>query len=172
MVKIFASIIIFLSCSITGFIYGEGLRKRVKALNEIESALYNLENQIMFTYTPLPEAFKHLAIKCSGSEKKFFQDISDLLVSNKVENVYQAFAAALEDNRTLLNIKKEDESILLDLAKTLGESDLEGQKSMFLLAYKNINKEISFAELSLSKNVKMYRGLGISAGAAIVILLF
>jgi stage III sporulation protein AB len=59
----------------------------------------------------------------------------------------------------------------LDLAKSLGESDIDGQVNIFLFTINNLKKVISDAEISMKKNVKMFRYLGFSIGAMIVIML-
>ena len=67
-------------------------------------------------------------------------------------------------------MKNEDISAILDLSKTLGESDIEGQKRMFSLTLDNIKNQIEVSKIAMNKNLKMYRCLGFSLGAVIVII--
>ncbi len=73
--------------------------------------------------------------------------------------------------REILNLKDEDIDVILDLSKSLGESDIEGQKAVFSLTIEDMKKQIKISESILKKNLKMYRCLGFSVGAVIVILL-
>jgi stage III sporulation protein AB len=171
MLKIIGSIIIFISCSLVGFIYGEGLKKRVIELRLLEDSMQQLQNHIVYSHTPLPLAFESIGNKTKEPIKKLYSDMARILNSNKVESVYEAFKLAIEINKNNFNLKNQDINILLDFTKTLGEFDIEGQNNMFNLVFKNINKELSLAEEKMHKNLKMYRGLGVSAGATIVILL-
>jgi len=171
MIKLIGSIIIFISCTLAGFIYGEGLRKRVIELRLLEDSMQQLQNQIAYSHTPLPLAFESIASKISEPIKKLYFDIAHILNSDEVESVYEAFKKSMELNNKNLNFKAQDISLLLDFAKTLGQFDIEGQNNMFNLIFKNINKELTLAEEKMHKNLKMYRGLGVSAGAIIVILL-
>jgi len=79
--------------------------------------------------------------------------------------------SAIQDNINKFNIKKEDIDILIDLSKTLGESDIEGQKSVFNLTIDNIKKQINEADEIMKKNVKLFRYLGFTMGAMLVILI-
>jgi len=171
MLKILGSLIVFISCSLAGFIYGEGLRKRVVELRLLEDSMQQLQNQIAYSHTPLPLAFESIGLKMREPIKKLYLDMALILNSNEVESVYEAFKKAIEINIKNLSLKTQDITLLMDFAKTLGQFDIEGQNNMFNLIFKNINKELDIAEEKMHKNLKMYRGLGVSAGAIIVILL-
>ena len=52
-------------------------------------------------------------------------------------------------NNNDISLKKEDINVIMDMARTLGESDIEGQKSILLLTINNIQKQIKEAEWPL-----------------------
>ena len=168
--KILGCILILAAPTIGGYIYSEGFKKRVVQLNEFQRCLTQLENEILFTHTPLTEVFFNISRKSKYPINEIFEMASDLLMTNKVEDVYEAINKALESKKDALNLKKEDLDIILDLSKTLGESDVEGQKSVFRLTRENLKKQIQLAENIMKKNVKLYRYLGFSVGAALVIM--
>ncbi|MCY6370323.1 stage III sporulation protein SpoIIIAB [Clostridium ganghwense] len=169
--KTLGCILILVSCSLIGFIYGENLRSRVIQLKEIEQALYQLESEIVYTRTSLPEIFEHIGEKCNKPIKNIFLEVSQLLDNNEVDSVYEGFKKSIECNKELINLKKEDIRVLLDLARTLGESDVEGQKSILSLSLTNLKKQVNAAEVVMQKNIKMYRYLGFSLGAILVIMI-
>jgi len=171
LIKILGLLIILASSTVIGYVYGEGLRKRVKELNELERGVYILKNEINFTHSLLPEALLKVAEKCTGSVGQVFQDASEFLMENHEVDVYQCFKKSLENNKTQLSLTKEDISIFLDLCKTLGEMDIEGHNEMISLVLENLNKALSQAENNLDKNIKMYRYLGFSFGAMVAIVL-
>lgn len=168
--KILGCILILAAPTIGGYIYSEGFKKRVVQLNELERCLTQLENEILFTHTPLTEVFFNISRKSKYPINEIFEMASDLLMSNKVEDVFEAVNKALASKKEVLNLKKEDLDIILDLSKTLGESDVDGQKSVFRLTRENLKKQIQLAENVMKKNVKLYRYLGFSVGAALVIM--
>lgn len=171
MFRIIGFLLILIATTLAGFVYGETFKKRSVELKELERALLQLENEIVYTHTTLPEAFYKVASKSKEVFKNFFSDISKLLNDNKVESVYEAFLKAIDDNRDNLNLIEEDKGIILDFAKSLGESDIEGQRNIFSLAIHNIKRNIDVAEERSKKNTKMYRYLGLCTGAMIIILL-
>lgn len=171
MIKIIGGTLILLASTIAGFLYGDSFRKRVIQLSEFQRSLYQLQNEIEFTHTTLPEAFSNISKKSIYPIDKLFSEISELLYLNKVENVYEAFEISFKNKKEILFLNNNDISIIMDLSKTLGESDIQGQKAIFLLTLENLKKQISTAEIQMQKNVKMYRYLGFAFGAAIVIVL-
>lgn len=171
MLKFIGCIMILIASTGIGIIYGESLKKRVKQLKEIQRCIYQLQNEIIFTHTPLPEAIFNTACKSVNPIMNVFEDISYMLQKNSVDSVYEAFSKSLKGRQDTLNLKKEDIGSLLDLSKTLGESDIDGQKKMFLLTLENIKSQIEDSQISMNKNLKMCRSLGFSLGAVIVIIL-
>jgi stage III sporulation protein AB len=163
-------LILFASTGV-GFVYSDKFRKRVSELNELLRCLNQLQNEILFTFTPLAEAFLNISQKSKVPIKNIFENMSHSLNSNKVNSVYDAIKLAIEENKYELNLKKEDIEIFLDLGKTIGESDIQGQKSIFNLVIENIKKQIKDAEDVMRKNVKLFRYLGFTMGAMLVILL-
>ncbi|MDP4178261.1 MAG: stage III sporulation protein SpoIIIAB [Bacillota bacterium] len=171
MIKIIGGTLILAASTIAGFMYGESFKKRVIQLSEIQRSLYQLQNEIEFTHTALPEAFSNISKKSIYPLDKLYSEISELLYLNKVENVNEAFEISIKDMKENLFLANEDVNIILDLSKTLGESDILGQKAIFSLTFENLNKQITAAEVKMQKNVKMFRYLGFAFGAAIVTVL-
>ncbi len=171
MIKTFGLLIILFTSSLAGFIYGESFKKRCIQLKEMERCLVQLQNEILYTFTPLPEALYKVAIRSKEPLKSIFMNISELLSSNEVNSVFEAFIQVFEKNEGKLNMTDEDKGIIFDLAKSLGESDIEAHKKIFSLSIDSIKTNIKDAEEKTAKNTKMYRYLGVCIGGIIVILL-
>ncbi|WP_125152252.1 stage III sporulation protein SpoIIIAB [Clostridium rectalis] len=170
MLKVIGSLMVILSCSIIGFLYGEKFKRRTSQLKELERSIHQLQNEVIYTHTALPEVLHNVYLKSNSTVGKVFEDVSKMLFLNDVDNVYDGFYKAFNDSLECISLKKEDVDVILNLAKTLGESDVEGQNRMFSLTIENIKKQISNAEVLMHKNVKMYRYLGFTLGATIVIM--
>ncbi|NLZ47360.1 MAG: stage III sporulation protein AB [Clostridiales bacterium] len=171
MIKIFGAVLMIGASTFIGFMFAEFARRRLLQLKELEGALIQLENEIFFTRTALPEACLSVSFKSKYPINTLFKKVSNLLTDNSSDSVYDAFYKTLNGEIEGLYVTKEDKDILLDLAKALGESDLEGHRKVFNLAEHNLKTRIQSIEANVDKNVKMYRYLGFSLGAAVAILL-
>lgn len=171
MIKTIGCLLILGASTVGGFLYGEIFKRRVKQLNELERSTNQLESEIEYTHTPLPEALYSVAQKSEPPISELFMKASKLLYSNEVETVYEAFNMCVKDEKISLDLKPQDVNLILDLSKSLGESDIEGHKRIFSLTISNLKKSIKIAETEMKSNVKMYRYLGFSIGAMLVIVL-
>lgn len=170
MIKIIGAILTILSSSLIGYIYGENLKKRMNNLKELERAMYQLKNEIMYGHALLENAFLSVAHSCKSPVNKVFYNISNLLKEGYCIDVYDAFYKSFYENHSL-ELTKEDIEVFLNFSKTLGELNLGGQEEMFDLTILYLEKSIKDSEENLKKNLKMYRYLGFSIGAMVVLVL-
>ncbi|MBU3142195.1 stage III sporulation protein SpoIIIAB [Clostridium sp. CF012] len=171
MIKIIACAVILGASTLAGFIYSERLKYRVFQLNEVQRAIYQLQNEITYVHALLPDAFKSVAQKSEEPIRELFNRTSELLSGNSYENVYEAMNSAMNLIKNRIYLNADDINVILDLSKTLGESDIEGQVNIFSLTLTNLKKQIKISEDYMNKNIRMYRYLGFSFGAMIVIAL-
>lgn len=171
MIKILGCMIVLITSTLAGFVYAEKFKSRVKELNEIEACIYQLRNEIIYTHTPLIQALANVADKTGEPLNSFFKVISSNLFSKNYDSMYEAFKNAFEICSEDMNITKGDKLIILNLSKSLGETDISGQIAVFELTIENLKKQIKNAEEIMKKNVKMYRYLGFCIGAMLVIML-
>ena len=171
MIKIIACAVILGASTVAGFIYSERLKYRVFQLNEVQRAIYQLQNEITYVHALLPDAFKSVAQKSEEPIRELFNRTSELLLGNNYANVYEAMNSAMNLIKNRIYLNADDINVILDLSKTLGESDIEGQVNIFSLTLTNLKKQIKISEDYMNKNIRMYRYLGFSFGAVIVIVL-
>ena len=69
------------------------------------------------------------------------------------------------------NLSNEDITILKNLSKLLGQTDVEGQISQIEVVNQFLNSQLENANEERRKNEKMYRTLGIVTGLTIAIIL-
>ena len=87
------------------------------------------------------------------------------------EGLYTSFKKAYLKKEEEIYFYKEDKHILEDFFKSLGSTYIYGQEKVFNLALENLKINLSEA-LELSKvNTKMYRCLGLSIGAMLLIFI-
>ena len=158
-------------CSILGYSFGERYKKRVYSLRELRRAVLQLQNEILFTYTPLPEAIEHVYEKSTGDTKMFFSDLADILRKGSCVSVYAAYTSVYEKYRDKLFLSSSDELLLSDLFKSLGEVDIIGHEKIFTMFLETVKGPIEESEDLMKKNLKMYRYLGVCVGLGIVIII-
>lgn len=137
-------------------------------LKEVNKGIIFLQNEIIFNTTPLPEAFLNVGEKINSPFKEVvLKGVKNL----SSEGLYTSFRKAYLEREEEFYFYKEDKHILEEFFKSLGSSYSYGQEKVFNLALENLKINLQEA-LELSKvNTKMYRCLGLSIGAMLLIFI-
>ena len=80
-----------------------------------------------------------------------------------------SFKDAIKESKN--NLLKEDLEVIINLSKTLGKTEKDGQVSQIELAKTFIESQIKKAEKEEEKNSKLYKTLGATVGLALIIIL-
>lgn len=157
---------IFLSSSAIGLLISKKYEERVNQLKEFKNALNMFETKIKFTYEPIPEIFDQISKQMQTTVGRTFK-----LASSNMEVLTAGDAWDIAVDTNVLSINDEDKSILKNLSKLLGKTDIDGQISQIELTNGFLDEQIEKAEKERAKSEKMYRTLGMVIGLAIVIIL-
>lgn len=157
---------IFLSSSAIGLLISKKYEERVNQLKEFKNALNMFETKMKFTYEPIPEIFDQISKQMQTTVGRTFK-----LASSNMEVLTAGDAWDIAVDTNVLSINDEDKSILKNLGKLLGKTDIDGQISQIELTSRFLDEQIEKAEKERTKSEKMYRTLGMVIGLAIVIIL-
>ncbi len=165
-IKIAIYSFIFLSSSLIGILISRKYVNRVNELREFKNALNIFKTKIRYTYETLPDIFMQISQSVSPSISKVFKNAAEKMSICEAGKAW-SMALKIED----LNINEEDISILENLSKLLGKTDLEGQLNQIEMTSDFLDKQIRQADIQKDKSEKMYRTLGMIMGMVIVIIL-
>lgn len=171
MFKIIGSLIVIIATTIMGFHYASIYVERVKQIRGIQYALNILESEIVYTTTPLAEAFYNVAERSNEPFKKLFSILSKDLKEKKTNSVAIAFKEASELLKGEIYFEREEVEVLDSFMQSLGNTDVEGQKKNFNITIKKLEAFEVNADENRKKNEKLFKYLGVSCGMLIVIIL-
>ena len=164
--KMILLISIVVASSIIGILFSKKYSKREKELKDMKSALNMFVTKIKFTYEPIPNLFLEISNKIGGNIGKIFERAS---IRMREENAGEAWDNSFLDVPN--NLLEEDITILKNLGRLLGQTDLEGQISEIEVVNEFLTSQLENAKSEKLKNEKMYRTLGIISGLTIAIIL-
>lgn len=170
--KLTGGVLVILACGLSGILFSNRSNNRPKDLRRFRSLMQMLETEIIYSATPLPEAFNTLSDKSEGRFSSFFAYISDSLRHRQFFSFKDAWISGINNillKETFLNNK--DAEIIESFGNVLGCSDRNDQKKHFELLYIQLKHNEDIAEEERKKNTKMYRSLGFLLGIAIFIIL-
>jgi len=165
-VKFLILLLVFGSSLSIGFLVAKKYSNRVIELKNMKNALNMFETKIKFTYESVPEIFKEIAKQIEGEVGLIFEQASQEM---REMTAGEAWNTSIDCSNTNMNM--EDKTILKNLGKMLGKTDIEGQISEIKLVSSFLDTQIEIAEQEKIKNEKMYKTLGGVIGLTLVIIL-
>ncbi|MGN1270230.1 MAG: hypothetical protein ACI4UU_05135 [Clostridia bacterium] len=164
--KLFILSMIIGASSAIGILFSKKYANREKELKEMKNSLNIFATKIKFTYEPIPNVFMEISNKIGGNVGNIFAR-----AANRMQEISagEAWVQALEE--TKYNLNKEDISVIKNLGRMLGQTDLEGQISEIEVVNEFLNSQLENAKEERRKNEKMYRTLGLVCGLTIAIIL-
>lgn len=164
--KIILLISIVIASTFLGILFSKKYSNREKELKEMKSALNIFATKIKFTYEPIPNVFLEISNKIGGNVGQIFARASSRM---KEESAGEAWINAFSDIKN--NLLEEDITILKNLGRLLGQTDVEGQVSEIEVVIQFLDTQLENARQEKLKNEKMYRTLGVVSGLTIAIIL-
>ncbi|MEG0295385.1 MAG: stage III sporulation protein AB [Clostridium sp.] len=171
MLRWIAITIVFLCCTFIGYYLGEVYKRRYNQLNELYKGILLLNNEVMFSHTPLPDGLKNVSYKVYNPVKELFVGISNDLIEGQCESVYSSYQKNIDAASDSVVLDIEDKKILEHFFKNIGESLAYGQDKVFGLTLENLKINCKRAEKLSIQNTRMFRRMGICVGAMAAIFL-
>ncbi len=169
--KLIGSLLVIISSSLIGYLYGIKYSKRLSNLIYLQQCIKLLETEVLYGATPLPDALKNVYKKGNGKTSFIFEEIRQNLLNHKDKSLYECFTETTDILKEKLHFKKEDIEVFMTLGQTLGTSDRKDHEKNFRMVITQLKALENEARIEKEKNEKMYKSLGVLTGIAIVIIL-
>ncbi len=171
MVKLTGALLILFAGMMIGRLQAKRLSDRPMQIGRFIRIMDQLETEIEYGYTPLPDALRKLALQSAQPHATFLSEVARQLDS---------------DNRSLLEVWQEmltriwpqtamragEKDILLGLGYTLGATDREDQVKHLRLAAKQLEGMEYEATEERRKFEKMWKSLGLLGGALLAVIMY
>ncbi|MBP1950381.1 stage III sporulation protein SpoIIIAB [Virgibacillus litoralis] len=157
--------------TLIGFEFSRKLNARPKHIRQMKNALQILEAEILYSQLPLHDAFQTIAKQIPEPTRSFFHRLSRSLLTEQGVNLYNVWDQHLNDLMKESAFGANEEEILQQFGRTLGQHDFEQQKKHIHLTVKHLDRELEDARDSQYKYSKMAKSLGLLCGLFIVLLL-
>lgn len=146
-----------------------GLRRRVRALEELHAGLVWLEEELTFRLTPLPQLLERLGRDRRGEAGRFFQEVDRLLRLDPEGGLHQSWRRAMVRHLSLL--KAEERQALLEVGQTLGRYDARTQGQTLARCARRLAALRDEAQGEAQRLGKVYTALSAAGGAMVILVL-
>ena len=156
----------FLTSLGIGWTAGRNERKRTEECEAFLELFVYIQNQVGYFLAPtklMYQNFHHAVLEKTG--------FLNALCAHEADEVYfDVWENALKASRQNMNLSEEQLEIVRAFGSCIGKSNEELQLKHLEYYTKALQKETEKQKMQMQKNIKLYRTLGFSAGAAILIL--
>ena len=165
--KWFGAIMIVLGCGSVGMSMAWSHRRKEEELRQLLSALDFMQCELQFRLSALPDLCRMAAAHTLGNTKLLFAALAEELEDQVTPDVLFCMKAAI---RKAKNLSDEAATVAVNLGKSLGRFDLNGQLLGLENARQSCRQALSKLEHNRETRLQSYQTLGLCAGAALAIL--
>ena len=169
MMKIVGSLMLLCGCTGIGLQQVKKMDKRVRTIQSMLCALDVMERELSFRVPLLEEMLLAAARSTEGTTREFFSFCRNELNKNRDKSFAEIWSRATGEQ--LVFLKKSDLDLILALGDILGRYDCEGQQLAIGRVRSALEQVLSTALAERNSRGKVYRVLGTTVGALLVILL-
>lgn len=170
MLRLFAAGLIVLGCSFFGFGASFAVKRQMRTLRDLQTALFTMKNELLYSMAELPDLLNSISQKVKGAVGSWLSDSGKTLLSEPTADVTDVLMERLEQNEGM-RYTDTTRSILYTLCLSLGKLDAEGQIRAIDKALEELSAQRKYMEENRDLRVKSYRILGICAGLALAVIL-
>lgn len=169
MLRLAGALLLAMGPAVIGFRAADCLRRRPRRLRETAGALEQMEREISYRLTPLPELFSTLSQEYSGPVGELFARCARDMDGLGQRSMAQIWRQALSD--AALDIEGRGLRALEELGEVLGRYDGKAVRGALKRACAELYMAADEAEREWERKGRMDQVLGLTAGALLVILL-
>lgn len=170
MLKMLGALLLMTGAAGLGFGAAAQLTARATALRALVAALNQMERELSFRLTPMPELLWRVAHQAEPPAALFFAQCHSKLAELGERSLSELWRQALEEEPDLL-LNPEERQIMRTLGDVLGRFDAEEQRLALRTAAADLGRCLEQADRERSRMGRVYGTLGMGAGAMLVILL-
>lgn len=153
-----------------GFEWSNRLEKRPRHIRQLKNALQILEAEMIYSQSPLKDAFTVISKQVPEPTRTFFAGLDDFLNDNN-KDLFIVWNNAVNKLMEVSSLDRNEKEILLQFGRTLGQHDFVQQQKHIQLAVGHLDRELEEARDNYLKYSKMAKSLGFLCGVFIVLLL-
>ncbi|WNQ09403.1 stage III sporulation protein SpoIIIAB [Paenibacillus aurantius] len=172
MLKLIGALFVLFAGTMLGFYQAGQLARRPRQIRQLILALQRLETEILYGFSPLPEALQTVSRPLASPLSELFRQASDSMEERSGASAEESWNGAVSRTWGQTSMKGNEQEVMKQLGHTLGISDREDQIKHIRLAVSHLQAEEQTAAEEQKRFEKMWKSLGVLAAALIVLLMY
>lgn len=166
MIRLWGAALLVAGCGGFGFSLAAAQRREVRMLRQLIRALQEMEWELKYRMTELPELCRMAGDAAGGPIKEIFMELAGKLRRRETADISGCFNGIISRQELPRKIRRN----LRQLGMSLGRYDLEGQLEGLEVVRRQCRKDLKELEENNAQHLRNYQTLALCAGAALAIL--
>lgn len=166
MIRFIGAALLMAGCGGFGFSIAAAQRREAAQLRQLIHGLQEMEWELKFRLTELPDLCRIAGDAAGGTLRKIFYEMAGKLDRNEVTDISACFGGCLSRWEMPRKVRRN----LRDLGRSLGRFDMEGQLQGLQAVRIQCRKDLQAMEQNVTQRLRSYQTLALCAGAALAIL--
>lgn len=167
MLKLCGVVAVIAGCGGFGLSLAAASRKETTMLRKLIAAIQEMEWELKYRMTELPELCRIAGNTAAGSIREVFLEMSEKLDRREVTDLSAAFLSVLNQKEMPRRVRKN----MRQLAQHLGRFDLDGQLQGLEAVRQQCRKDLQEMESDSMQRLRSYQTLALCAGIGLAIIL-
>ncbi|MEF2964464.1 stage III sporulation protein SpoIIIAB [Paenibacillus sp. M1] len=172
MLKMLGAVLVIAAATMAGWLQARQYANRPNQIRKLILALRRLQTEIMYGFTPLPDALVRIGEQSGEPIKSIFHGAAKNMNPPWNRTAQDSLQTAIEEGWRFTAMKAAEKDVLKGLSFNLGTSDRKDQLSHIMAAVHQLESEEACAREEQNRYEKMFKSLGLLCGAFIVILFY
>ncbi len=144
---------------------------RLQDLKLLEQAMLQIQQQIVYMGSPLPEVFACVGRQMGGQIGSILQEIANQMQQHTQETAEEIWKSVWLQQAQLTYFANEDLEMIIQFGKLWGGWDKQKQQNNMTYFMKELQQKQNLLQKKLEKNGKMYCGIGVLGGLMLIVVL-
>lgn len=167
MIRWVGAVLVIISSGGFGYTMSTQYRKVIRMLHQLVFVLQEMEWELKYRLTPLPELCGICAASATGELREVF-----LLLKKELEaGIFSEVSGCMNAILQTLHLPSQCSSCLKELGNSLGRYDLEGQLQGIGAVKERCHSYLEVMESHRPERLRSYHTLALCAGSALLIIL-
>ncbi len=171
MLKLIGAVLILAAATLFGLAKAAQFARRPRQIRQLIQVLQRLETEMVYGFTPLADALLRIAPQLGEPLGGMLREAADRMETDG-STAKESWHAAVNKYWKHTSLRANEREVWNQLGYTLGVTDREDQVKHLRLAASLLQAEEQNAWEEQRRYEKMWRSLGLLAGAFIVILMY
>ena len=165
-VRVIGAVFLVTGCGGVGLMMGFHYRREIRMLRALFASLQEMEWELKYRLTPLPELCGVAAAASEGTLRELYSNLKHRIETG----VYAEISGCMNQLLQTMDIPNSVKKCMKELGKCLGRYDLEGQLQGIEAVKTECQNFLEELEIHRSERLRSYQTLGLCAGVSLVII--